>query len=45
MGTLQLLNATATDAQARSQLIQAKAARMTDTVALFQAAGGPVTGS
>ena len=45
VGTLQLLNATATDAQARSQLIQAKAARMTDTVALFQAAGGPVTGS
>jgi outer membrane protein TolC len=45
VGTLQLLNATATDAQARAQLIQAKAARMTDTVALFQAAGGPVTGS
>ncbi|MET4896127.1 efflux transporter outer membrane subunit [Sphingomonadaceae bacterium jetA1] len=42
VGTLQLLNATATDAQARAQMIQARAARMTDTVALFQAAGGPV---
>ena len=42
VGTLNLLNATAADAQARSQLIQARAARLGDTVALFQAAGGGV---
>lgn len=42
VGTLSLLNATAADAQARSQLVQARAARLTDTVALFQATGGPV---
>ncbi|MBI0476716.1 efflux transporter outer membrane subunit [Sphingomonas sp. MA1305] len=44
VGTLNLLNATAADAQARQQLIQARAARLTDTVALLQAAGGPITG-
>lgn len=43
VGTLSLLNATGADAQARSQLIQARAARLTDTVALFQAAGGDVS--
>jgi NodT family efflux transporter outer membrane factor (OMF) lipoprotein len=42
VGTLALLNATAADAQARAQLVQARAARLTDTVALFQATGGPV---
>ncbi|MDP1027927.1 efflux transporter outer membrane subunit [Sphingomonas sp. KR1UV-12] len=42
VGTLALLNATGADAQARSQLVQARAARLTDTVALFQAAGGPI---
>ncbi|MGU3314280.1 efflux transporter outer membrane subunit [Sphingomonas sp. M6A6_1c] len=42
VGTLALLNATAADAQARAQLVQARAARLTDTVALFQASGGPV---
>jgi len=43
IGTLALLNATATDAGARGQLIQARAARLADTVAMFQAAGGGVT--
>ena len=42
VGTLALLNATAADAQARAQLIQARAARLADTVAVFQAAGGGV---
>ncbi len=42
VGTLVLLNAAAADAQARAQLIQARAARLTDTVAIFQAAGGGV---
>lgn len=42
VGTLALLNATATDAQARSLVIQARAARLSDTVALYQAAGGGV---
>ena len=37
-----LLNATAADAQARAQLVQAKGARLSDTVALFLASGGPV---
>lgn len=44
VGTLALLNATAADAQARAQLVQARAARLTDTVAMFQAAGGGVVG-
>lgn len=44
IGTPALLNATATDAQARSQAVQARAARLSDTVALFQAAGGGVVG-
>lgn len=37
---LQLLNADRTYQQARVQLVQAQAARYTDTVALFQALGG-----
>jgi NodT family efflux transporter outer membrane factor (OMF) lipoprotein len=44
VGTPALLNATATDAQARAQAVQARAARLSDTVALFQAAGGGVSG-
>jgi NodT family efflux transporter outer membrane factor (OMF) lipoprotein len=40
VGTLALLNASASDAQARAQQIQAKAARLGDTVALIQAIGG-----
>ncbi len=44
VGTLALLNATAADAQARAQLVQARAARLSDTVALFQATGGPIEG-
>ncbi|MES2057189.1 MAG: efflux transporter outer membrane subunit [Pseudomonadota bacterium] len=44
VGTLALLNATAADAQARAQAVQARAARLSDTVALFQAAGGVVPG-
>jgi NodT family efflux transporter outer membrane factor (OMF) lipoprotein len=40
--SLVLLNATAADAQARAQLVQAKGARLSDTVALFLASGGPV---
>ena len=44
IGTLALLNATAANAQAQAQLVQARAARLTDTVTLFQAAGGPVEG-
>jgi len=39
IGTLQLLNASAADAQAALQLSQARAARLADTVALFQATG------
>lgn len=42
VGTLGLLNASAAAAQASSQLIQAQAARLSDTVALFQALGGGV---
>ncbi|WP_353204860.1 efflux transporter outer membrane subunit [Sphingomonas sp.] len=44
VGTLALLNASAADAQARAQRIQARAARLSDTVAIFQAAGGGVVG-
>ncbi|MGI4730974.1 MAG: efflux transporter outer membrane subunit [Janthinobacterium lividum] len=42
IGTLALLNATATNAQASATLVQAQAARLVDTVALFQAVGGGV---
>jgi NodT family efflux transporter outer membrane factor (OMF) lipoprotein len=42
VGTLALLNASAAGAQASSQLVQARAARLSDTVALFQAVGGGV---
>ena len=44
VGTLTLLNATATDAQARSQLVQARAARLQDSVAFFLAIGGSIEG-
>lgn len=44
VGTLALLSATAADAQARAQLIQARTARLNDTVAMFQAVGGSVSG-
>ncbi|WP_375248925.1 efflux transporter outer membrane subunit [Sphingomonas sp.] len=42
VGTLALLNATAADAQARQQVIQARAGRLSDTVALFTASGGVI---
>jgi outer membrane protein TolC len=42
IGTLTLLNASASSAQAAAQLIQTKAARMSDAVALVQAVGGRV---
>ena len=40
VGILALLNAAAADAQVRSQQIQARTARFSDTVALIQALGG-----
>ena len=40
VGTLALLNAQASNAQASSALIQARASRLSDTVALIQALGG-----
>jgi NodT family efflux transporter outer membrane factor (OMF) lipoprotein len=40
VGTLTLLNASAANAQASLQLIQSRAARLSDSVALFQAMGG-----
>ncbi|MBN8807539.1 MAG: efflux transporter outer membrane subunit [Sphingomonas sp.] len=47
VGTLALLNASAAASQARLQRLQASAARLVDTVALYQACGTPVgaTGS
>jgi len=45
VGTLALLNASAAAAQASSARIQAEAARLADTVALFQAVGGPIPAS
>lgn len=39
VGSLALLNAQSSDAQAAQQLVQARAARLTDSVALFQASG------
>jgi NodT family efflux transporter outer membrane factor (OMF) lipoprotein len=42
-GTLQLLNASAANAQASASVVQARAARLSDTVALFQAVGGGFT--
>ncbi len=42
VGTPVLLNAEAADAQASSALVQAKASRLTDTVALYQAVGGGI---
>jgi NodT family efflux transporter outer membrane factor (OMF) lipoprotein len=42
VGTLGLLNASAAAAQASAQLVQAQSARLSDTVALFQALGGGV---
>ncbi|WP_010219184.1 efflux transporter outer membrane subunit [Sphingomonas sp. PAMC 26621] len=45
VGTLTVFNATAASAQATALLIQARAARMADTVALYQAVGGGVLAS
>jgi NodT family efflux transporter outer membrane factor (OMF) lipoprotein len=45
VGTLTVLNAAASDAQAQTQLVQARAARLTDVVALFQALGGSPSAS
>ncbi len=45
LGALALLNASDTAAQASSQLVLARAARLLDTVALFQAVGGGVDSS
>ena len=42
IGTLTLLNASAVSAQASASLIQVQAARLTDTVALYQAVGGGI---
>lgn len=42
VGTLALLNASNTAAQTSAQLVLARAARLVDTVALFQAVGGGV---
>lgn len=42
VGTLALLGASAASAQAASTRIQAEAARLADTVALFQAVGGTI---
>ena len=44
VGSFALLNASSAASQAAVQRIQATAARLTDTVALFQACGTPVTG-
>ncbi|MDE1916189.1 MAG: efflux transporter outer membrane subunit [Sphingomonadales bacterium] len=43
-GRLDLLNAQGTRAQAAATLVQARAARLSDTVALYQALGGGVSG-
>lgn len=45
LGTLQLLNASAAASQASVQLVQARAARLSDTVALYQAVGTSLEGS
>ncbi|MCE7795401.1 efflux transporter outer membrane subunit [Sphingobium sufflavum] len=45
VGTLSLLNASNSAAQAAAQLVQARAARLIDTVALYQAVGGGVAAS
>lgn len=42
VGSLALLNASATASQTRAQLVQAKAARLTDTVSLYQSVGAPI---
>lgn len=44
-GRLDLLNAQGSRAQAAATLVQARAARLSDTVALYQALGGGVAGS
>jgi NodT family efflux transporter outer membrane factor (OMF) lipoprotein len=41
IGTFSVLGAQAADQQARLQLVQARAARLSDTVALYQANGAP----
>ena len=43
-GTFALLTASATASQARAQLVQARAARLSDSVALVQACGATITG-
>jgi NodT family efflux transporter outer membrane factor (OMF) lipoprotein len=43
VGTLTVFNATAASAQSTALLIQARALRLSDTVALYQAVGGGVT--
>ena len=43
VGTLALLNAAAANAQASTTVVQARAARLADSVALFQAVGGGLT--
>lgn len=45
LGTLALLNASATASQTSIQLVQARAARLTDSVALFQATGTTISGT
>ncbi len=45
VGTLSLLNASNSAAQAAAQLVQARASRLIDTVALYQAVGGGVSGN
>lgn len=45
VGTLTLLNASNSAATAASQLVQARAARLVDTVALYQAVGGGIGGT
>lgn len=42
VGTLSVLNASTANAQAAAQLVAARAARLSDSVALFQAQGSPV---
>jgi outer membrane protein TolC len=45
VGTLVLLNASNSAADAASRLVSARAARLIDTVALYQAVGGGVAGT
>jgi outer membrane protein TolC len=45
VGTLALLNASVTAAQTSAQIVQAKAARLADSVALYQACGTDLDGN